>query len=523
MPGQEPSAYDHVPYPGQAFGQSHPDRLATVASVYGMDPAPVPCCRVLELGCGDGSNLIPMAYLWPDSYFLGIDRGARSLETGVGALAELRLRNIELRHLDIMDVAAELGRFDYIIAHGVYSWVPPIVRAKILDIFETNLAPHGVAYLSYNSYPGAYLTDLARGMMLFHVRDAIDPREKIEQSRALLTFLAEASPGNEIYGLVLRAQLERVRAKHDAVLFHDDLDEVASPFFLHQVVEEAARHGLQYLADATSPVVDPRMHPAPVARMLEQIPDRELATREQYLDFINGRGFRQTLLCHGDVELQRNIGPPLVKNYHLAARIDLPSGQVDPLADTMVGFSTAAGTLSTDHRLSKAALLHLGEIWPRTAPFDDLLEHALARLAHATGPITGRRDEDGEALATVLFRAFAARHVSLHLCPPRLTTTISDRPEASRVARQQARKGSVVTNLCHGTVSLEDDLVRRFLPLVDGTRTLDQLVTDLNTALAADSRTGGDRGDDERGRATLTRESVERNLAMLARLGLLVG
>jgi len=339
----------------------------------------------------------------------------------------------------------------------------------------------------------------------------------------LLAFLAEASPDNEIYGLILRRQLERVRAKADAVFFHDDLEEVASACFLHQVVEDAARHGLQYLADATTSVVEPRMHPSPVANMLERIPVGDVATREQYLDFISGRGFRRTLLCHADVALTRSIRPACIANYHLAGRIDLPSGPVDPLAETVIDFSTSAGTLSTDHRLSKAALVYLSEIWPRTASFDELVDQAVDRLAHAGVPIMPRRGEEVENLAIVLFRAFAASHVTLHLHPPRLTTRVGDRPEASAVARQQARaKRSTVTNLCHGMVSLEDDIVRRFLVLVDGTRTIDQLVADLNRILAAEEPTGREPEGDGSCRSAITRESVERNLAMLARLGLLV-
>ena len=522
-PDQEPSAYERVAYPGQAFGQSHPDHLAMVASLYGMKTAPVSRCRVLELGCGDGSNLVPMAYQWRDSSFVGIDRSARAIETGIGAITELGLRNVELRQLDILNVTPDLGRFDYVIAHGVYSWVPSGVREKILEIFDANLADYGVAYLSYNSYPGAYLTDLARGMMLFHVRDQPDPRQKIDQSRGLLAFLADASPGDTIYGMVLRAQRERVRAKADTVVFHDDLAKEVTAFFLYQVVEGAARHGLQYLADASSPVVEPRMHPAPVARMLDQIPERELAVREQYLDFVTGRGFRNTLLCRANVELRRSVSPACVKNYHLAGRVDLAPGTIDPLSSGTVEFNTAAGSLPTDHPLSKAALLHLGEVWPRAAPFHDLVEQALARLAGAAGPLADARDEQVEALTTVLFRAFAARHVSLLLHPPPLTTAISERPEASAVARYQARTASsTVTNLCHGAVSMEDDLVRRFLVLVDGTRTVEQLVADLNVGLLRDNRTDTERSEAESGHPSVTRESVERNLAMLARLGLLV-
>ena len=82
-------------------------------------------CRVLELGCASGGNLIPMAMDFPDSEFLGIDLSARQIEAGKVHLANLKPRNIELRAASIMDVDAGYGQFDYIICHGVFSWVPP--------------------------------------------------------------------------------------------------------------------------------------------------------------------------------------------------------------------------------------------------------------------------------------------------------------------------------------------------------------------------------------------------------------
>jgi len=515
MTDDHPIVYDQVLYPGQPFPQSHPDRLATVASLYGMSPRPVPHCRVLELGCGCGHNVIPIAYQWPECELLGVDLSRRAIEEGRNEIAALGLTNIELRRLDIAEVTAELGRFDYIIAHGVYSWVPSAVRAKMLEIFKANLAPQGVAYVSYNCYPGAFPNDLARRIMLFHVRGCADPAERVRESRALLAFLAEASAENQIHGLILRAQHERIREKSDTLLFHDDLDAGATPFFLYEVVEEGARHGLQYLADATSPVLDPRIHSEPVRRMLERIPERELAVREQYLDFTNGRGFRNTLFCHDDVDLRRGVGPADVARYCLSALVERAPG-TGPSSDATAEFTAARGaSLSTDHPLSKYALAYLGDAWPRAVSFTELLDQSLARLGEAAHAIKARLDEEIVALSTVLFQAYAARLLDLHLYPPtRLTTSVSERPEASRLAREQAKTAAVVTNLCHGRVALEGDLVRHFLLHLDGTRDLDQLVAELNAAPRATGDVAGD--------APLTREIVERNLEMLARRGLLV-
>jgi len=70
---EEHTSYDEVPYESQSFPQSHPNRLATLGRLFGLSPAPVAQCRVLELGCASGGNLIPMAYHLPESEFVGLD------------------------------------------------------------------------------------------------------------------------------------------------------------------------------------------------------------------------------------------------------------------------------------------------------------------------------------------------------------------------------------------------------------------------------------------------------------------
>jgi len=145
-------AYDQVLYPALPFAQTHPDRLVTIARLFGMAAAHPERCRVLEIGSSDGGNLIPMALALPESNFTGIDLAERAVARGCAMIDALGLGNIRLQQMDLMHAGAEMGEFDYIIAHGVYSWVPPEVRDHLLSICRTNLAPQGVAYISYNCY-----------------------------------------------------------------------------------------------------------------------------------------------------------------------------------------------------------------------------------------------------------------------------------------------------------------------------------------------------------------------------------
>jgi methyltransferase-like protein len=288
------------------------------------------------------------------------------------------------------------------------------------------------------------------------------------------------------------------------------------------VVAAAERHGLQYLSDASYFRADLQHMPDPARKLLERIPESEYVAREQYQDFIEGHGFRRTLLCRGDIRLNRALAPECVQRFHLSAEAMPEDTNIDLSAGTVVSFRCGAegNRLSTDHCLSKAAMLQFGRYWPGAMTFAELLQASLDLLGEAAAPIRTNLDGEADALTKILFRAALAGHVTLHLYPPKLTTRVSERPRASRLARQAAKSETMITNLTHATVILEDTVVRRFLPLVDGTRTVDELVADLASILGrektVDEASGGRAGEPE-----VSRRSVERNLAMLARLGLL--
>ena len=146
-------SYDALPYPSLPLSQTHPERLATQATLLGLTPVPVERCRVLELGCASGGNLLPMATLLPESHFVGIDLSPRQIEAGQAIVAELQLSNLELRALDISKLAqdetlgAALGQFE-----GVEPRVAADVQAgpavEILGNVRRDLLPRGVGEIT---------------------------------------------------------------------------------------------------------------------------------------------------------------------------------------------------------------------------------------------------------------------------------------------------------------------------------------------------------------------------------------
>ncbi len=521
------TAYDDVLYSSYAFSQTHPDRLATLATLFGMKPTPVTKCRVLELGCGDGSNLIPMAYGLPASEFVGIDLAARPVANGQEMIAALRLKNITLYALDVMQVTPDFGQFDYIIAHGLYSWVPPAVQEKVLAICRENLTPNGVAYVSYNAYPGGHLRQMVRGMMRFHVRHLADATQQITQSRTLLKFLADAQPEADAYGDILRTELKRITSGDEGYVFHDDLAETNTPLYFHQFVEQAAQHGLQYLAEADFFEMQDHMFPPAMVETLRQMASTQLVLKEQYADFLKCRKFRQTLLCHVERQLDRSLKPENMGGFSVASSARPVSDNPDMQSPTtVVEFRSIKGqALATNHPLVKAAMLCLGEAWPRALHFNELLAQARTMLRREPLQTATVDEQDRHVLGDILLQAYGKNLVELHVHAPHFATTLSERPVASPVARLQVQHGPMVTNLCHGCVKLEGALAQHLFQLLDGSRDRPALLEALSTLVKSGSATmqkDGKEVTDPQHVRQLLAEALDQKLAELAELALFV-
>ena len=459
------TTYDTVPYPGHALAQAHPDRLATIATLFGMKPPEVRQCRVLELGCGDGLNLTSVALGLPEAQCLGVDLAATGIRRAHDRARHLGLSNVKFESIDLLEINADFGKFDYIISHGLYSWVPEIVRDKLLSICAENLSENGVAYVSYNTYPGGHFRDLARNMMLFHVSDFANPRQRVSQARALVKFIIDAGTEPDIYRMVLQKELERLDEFTDSSLYHDDLGEHNAPVYFYQFVDHAARHGLKYLSEAHFFEVQTGIFSEKVVEVLNRMADSAVA-REQYLDFLKCRRFRQTLLCHKDRVLDDVPRPEKTALFHIASPVRPASPDVSISARDQVNFiGPKNSSIQTDNPLIKGALVALGKAWPKALPFDDLLETAQSSCGSNSSAVD---NSDALTLGELLLRAYAGGIVEFNLVPPRLVTFAAEKPIASPLARLLSRESPDVVNLRHFNIRVEDFMSRFLLPLLDG-------------------------------------------------------
>jgi methyltransferase-like protein len=415
-----------------------------------------------------------MACNLPESEFIGIDLAQRPITSGRAFINELGLRNIQLHAMDIRDANRDrFGTFDFIVAHGVYSWVARPVRERILAICSEMLNPHGVAYISYNAYPGNHLRDLVRTMMRFHTNPMKDFDEKVGQARGMVKFVAESAAKPDYYVAAVRAQFDRISKYADEGFFHDDLSELNQSFYFYEFNSDAKRHGLQFAGEASANELQPGRFSTQVMDRMAELQAAPEFVREQYKDFIRGTAFRQTLLCHQELTLAPDILIDRIPRLYVSCDATLQKS--DGVPDSkMTRFVRRRGSeLETAHPLISEALSILSSNWPCEIPFEQLLSEASSRA-------TGVAEIDKSwTLAEALSRAYRTGFLLLQVAPHQLTKAVSRCPAVSKLAQAQLARGETATNQLHVAMKFPDLLSRRLVELLDGTRDQEALTHEL--------------------------------------------
>ena len=511
--------YEHLNYPALSYNQTSPDLLGTVGSLLGLQPAFPAEARVLDIGCAGGGNLLPLAVAYPAASFTGIDYAASQVLEARQTARELGLTNVRFEQVDIREAGAEVGQFDYVLAHGIYSWVPAPIRDALLALVGRVLAPQGVAYLSFNCMPGFAQLRVIRDAMLFHAGAIDDPIARAREGARFIDFLARSNlDPNDAYAAMLQAYAGDRDERGDiggetplAFLAHDELSEVNEGFYFSEVAAHAAAHCLQFLAD-TDPPREQLKHVAPEA--VEEIGRMagDIVQAEQYLDFVVNRGFRRVLFCRQEAALRRPIAPEPSRFSRLhALSLAEPLAAVDPRDDSVARFrGSGEAEIASNHPAGKAALLLLSEA-PGPVPVPALLDAAVDMAAMPCS----REEAEAGALATLLQAyAFAASLVSFHLGRADFGKTPGERPRASPYARFLAAQDRLlVTNLRHERVVLTP-FACVLLTLLDGRRDRAALLAEL-APVAPPPRS-------EREAALSPAERLEAGLQVITRAALLM-
>lgn len=474
-------SYDEIPYDSQPIRETHPENLALQATLLGLRPAPPERCRVLELGCATGGNLIPMAYHLPESEFVGVELSAVQVATAQRLRAALGLRNLHIEQADLATLDPEAyGSFDYIIAHGLYSWVGPAVRTKLLALCARALAPQGIAYVSYNTLPGWHLRAVLREALLYGVRSETTAAARLARARWLLEQLERIyAAHDDPIAQHLGKEIATLRGRDASYLYHEYLEEVNAPVLFSEFMAEAERHGLQYLCETQLQT----MFPEPLGEAAVALVDsfEELIAQEQIMDFLRLRTFRQTLLCRAGIEIRRELDLQQFASFAYYALLT-PCEPLDLAQCRPQPFTTPEGhTCYVSHPLTKLALVALAESYPDALAFADLSAMARARALSAGSP----HAPEAAQLLGELTGLYLRQYVGVSPSPRHYFRELTPRPCATALARASAASGlGHVATAWHMPMGL-DAFAARLLAGLDGRRTQNELVRWLLEEIAA--------------------------------------
>ncbi|SUU38411.1 cyclopropane fatty acyl phospholipid synthase [Actinobacillus seminis] len=316
---QAPNEYDRIPYRSKGFYRSSPVRMATVGTLFGLESIQMKKARILELGCSYGGNIIPFAVNFPQSKVVGVDLSKVQVDEGNRIIAEMGLKNIELKAMNMLDIDEKFGEFDFIICHGVFSWVPDIVKEHILKIVKTNLASNGLAYVSYNTYPGWKLNDILKDGMRFRVQSLLKNGETISHEDytrfglGMVEFLEQYADLDK----GLKEKIQNLKNKDPYYLYHEYYEEFNDPIYFYQFAEKLKEKDLVHISDSNllrSVLINFQESHQAIQR---ECKGDHIAV-EQYLDFLNEVQFRSSIITH-----EKNRSQLILQN---ALRKDLMNG-----------------------------------------------------------------------------------------------------------------------------------------------------------------------------------------------------
>ena len=294
--------YSELGYKSMPFPYTTPATLEAYAALVGVSAPNPKTARVLELGATYGGNIISQALFNPDATFVGIELSQEQVEKGNEVIANAGLTNVSLIQSDIASIGSEIGTFDYIIAHGLYSWVDDGVKDALLRLIDEHLVEDGIAYVSYNTYPGWHTMEEVRQLMMFSNRDKtqFNHKEKVLHGKTIGSIV-----GSQILkydnlkerNSKFLGALRSVMQKDEYYVGHDHLEPNNDPVYFYQFNDHLGAHNLAYLCDADLTLSMVRSFDSDIADTLDKLALNDHVAQEQYLDFMLDTTFRKSIIC----------------------------------------------------------------------------------------------------------------------------------------------------------------------------------------------------------------------------------
>ena len=360
------NTYNELLYKSNPFTYTIPALLEAQGKLFGLTPKDSRKARILELGSSFGGNIITQALYNPEAEFVGVDLTAEQVKKGNEVIEKIGLKNIKLIEKNILDINEDFGKFDYIIVHGVFSWVPDNVKEKIIKICNENLTEEGIAYISYNTYPGWKEPDKIREMMLYANKyfPEVSQGDKVQRGKAFISIVAEQM---KIYTDVAEKkgdfikQIEGILNMQDYYVGHEQLENINDPMYLHEFVDMLRKENLQYISDVGLRLSIASVYNDSTIEKLQQLSHGDPVIKEQCLDYILDTKFRRALICKNSQAEKLNFSETF------------PNDILDSFLLTLKYTKEEIETLNEEN--VKAIMLHLIETPNKSFTIQDALKY----------------------------------------------------------------------------------------------------------------------------------------------------
>jgi SAM-dependent methyltransferase len=461
-PSAHPFAYDEVAYPTPIVPEMNPSRIRAAGILHGFTFPTVASSAVLEIGCGDGYNLLGIAAASPAAHHVGFDLSPLAIARGQTVLTAAALANAELVQGDILTWSRPQQTFDYILCHGVHSWVPPHVQDALLALIAAQLSPGGVAYVSHDALPAASAKLEIKKFLQLVIPAGASPSEKIARARQALPELARHQRPQSR----LKAQLDSLIAElplfEDGYFFHDWLSEAYHPVSMQTLASKAATCGLQPIAEAAALDLFEPVASAGLASFAASV-GQGYAGKAYLGDILSGaRMFRRTILARTDAP------PPSTADFSEISVTLRATVERDPSGVIYRGPDNALFRPST--AAERHILQILADAAPAEVPYVDLLQHV----------------PDPQVLQRVLTQICAIPVAAAYASEPSYCATPGERPLASPLTREMLSKLDFAATLRLNRLASRQGATQMFLGLCDGTRTRAMLAADMSRLLGRD-------------------------------------
>ena len=437
------------------FPLSSPSRLNAIGNLFGVKAVNPDAANVLEIGCGNGGNIIPLSARYPESRFVGVDPSVEKIESAKKYASELNLDNIQFLNQTLQDFEFPPDKFDYIIAPRIYSWASEVEQDQIFEILKGLLSPNGIGFVAYNTLPGWASVQTLRDMMRFHGRYFDDPSEKTLEARRMLEFVSgNFANSDSPYKKVLESEIEFLDATPYDFVIEDYLSNINKPCYFYQFIEKANERGLTYLADSDLPSMYIGNQTQMAVETLKEIDD--IVRLEQYVDFLNNRRYRSTLLVKDTVTINRNLSADAVKDlrflpaYGLVKPIEgISEDEIEELE--LADLQASGRTASLSGNILSVCFLELIKSSPAPQSLDDITSAAFSTLKGIP------KDEINQVLKDNILDFIFKGLVLITSDHLGLGRGNREKPEVFKVARLDLTSRDLVPNLRHELIRLSDD------------------------------------------------------------------